>query len=315
MTLHARYDNDTDELAPNHRLRENTMEVSPAQRRQAKALWQRLTRRLPHSHLSTQDAFVTLSILNLPSAATKAVIQHQATLEAEAQWQAKLTTKLSSYLFGEGNGEGLEAYRNEVIGKRMYEFFHQSALTHRSLEGAWWTPVTASFVHLDSEHLLKNMAAFVGVAPVCAQVPGMSALHVFAIALGTSLFTSAATILRFSRFDLKAVASPMTCGFSAIVCAFTSVATLGSTGTEVQVLRSYRINVNSLWITMLGQIAYDFWGLVSQATELGPAWLGGVKKRNDCVSHLLGAVFGAAYYYAFLRRYKRATVSYREPRR
>jgi len=289
------------------------MDISPAQRRQVKAFCGRLTRRLPSSPSSTRDALIALGALIVPLAIAQGLIKHRATQEAEEQWNGKLTTRFVASLFGEE--DGLESLTNKLIGQRMLPFFNSFALTRSSLDGAWWTPVTASFLHINFEHLLKSIAAFVGVAPVCAQVPGMSALHVFGVALGTSLVTGGATLLRYSQIDATSQYWPCTCGFSAIVCAFTSVATMGFTGTEARLYGGCRINVNSLWITMLGQMAFDFYGLVDKTTEAGPAWLLGSKRRNDCVSHLLGAGFGVAYYYAFLRKYKYRGDGYRLGRR
>lgn len=288
------------------------MEISPAQRRHVGALWNRVTRQLPSPLLSTHDALAALGALNLPLAIAQGLVKHRAMREAEEQWDGKLT-KLTSFLYGEE--DGLKTLTNRLIGQRMEPFFSSFALTRSSLHGAWWTPLTASLLHKDFTHLIKNMAAFLGVAPICAQVPGMSALHVFGLALGTSLVTGGVTLLRYSCIAPTAQYWPSTCGFSAIVCAFTSIATLGFTGPDARLYGSYHINVNSLWMTMLGQIAYDFYDLLDGSTELGPAWLPGSKSRSDPVSHLLGAGFGALYYYAFLRHHRYRGNGYRLGRR
>lgn len=289
------------------------MDISPAQRRQFNALWNRLTRRLPSSQSSTRDALIALGALNIPLAIAQGLIKHRASREAEEHWNGRLTTRVVSFFSGEE--DGLQSLTDKITRQQMLPFFNSFALTRSSLDGAWWTPITASFLHANFEHLLKNTAAYVGVAPVCAQVPGLSALHVFGVALGTSLVTGGATLWRFNRIAPTDQYWPSACGFSAIVCAFTSVATLGFTGTDARLYGGYRINVNSLWMTMLGQMAYDFWDLLAGTTEVGPAWLSGSKRRNDCVSHLLGAGFGVVYYYAFLRKYRYGSDGYRLGRR
>lgn len=280
------------------------MEISPAQQRQVNALLTRLTRHIPRPNYSAADGLILLGALNVPLAIHQAAIKHRCSRIAEEQWRNSFIPKVTSFFSGKTGSEGFEAYRNDVVHSNMVPLFSRYALTRQSLQGVWWTPITSSFLHLDLEHLLGNMAAYVGVAPICAKVPGMTALHAFSVAIGTSLLTGGVTLLRLSRIPPFSRHYPVSCGFSAIVCAFTSVAALGFTGTQAQVFGSYRINVNSLWITMLSQIAWDVFRMVQQSSQHGPAWLSGSQKRVDCVGHLVGAGFGALYYYVFLRKYK-----------
>ncbi|KAM0720469.1 hypothetical protein Q7P37_004605 [Cladosporium fusiforme] len=139
------------------------------------------------------------------------------------------------------------------------------------------------------------MLALKTVAPACLDVPGMSAVHVFGIAVVSSLATSTATLYRFR--DAGWNTSWTSCGFSAVGCAFISVAALGA---DERVPGKAR----GVWSVAALQIAGDVVPLIrarcAPASASAGVGAGGAAEAVDYVGHLVGYACGAVYYAVFL---------------
>jgi membrane associated rhomboid family serine protease len=167
-----------------------------------------------------------------------------------------------------------------------------SPLTSR--KNRWWTLVTANFTHFKLSHLLGNMLALNAIGPACAEVPGMTPFHVFGIALTASLATGFQALYR-----LGDAPGWKMCGFSAVACAFTSVAALGAPMAQPDVFGKYPVKSQSV-LTVAGmQILSDV--LSAMRAQNGSAGAGSGKSEVvDYMGHLVGYACGAAYYALFL---------------
>lgn len=138
------------------------------------------------------------------------------------------------------------------------------------------------------------MLALNAVGPACAEVPGMTPLHVCGIALTSSLVTGFQALYR-----LSGTSGWTTCGFSAVLCAFTSAAALGAPQREPDVFGKYPVKARSVWTVAAMQIATDVVSLIrSRSGSARP----GKTESVDYVAHLIGYACGAAYYAFFLWR-------------
>ena len=138
------------------------------------------------------------------------------------------------------------------------------------------------------------MLALNAIGPACAEVPGMTPLHVFGIAVTASLATGFQALYRLSDTPGWKM-----CGFSAVACAFTSVAALGAPMAKPDVFGKYPVKAQSVWTVAGMQILSD---VVSVArAQSGSAGSGtGKSEVVDYMGHLVGYACGAVYYALFL---------------
>jgi membrane associated rhomboid family serine protease len=154
--------------------------------------------------------------------------------------------------------------------------------------------ITANFTHFKPSHLLGNMLALNAIGPACAEVPAMTPLHVFGIALTASLATGFQALYRLSDAPGWTM-----CGFSAVACAFTSVAALGAPMPEPDVSGKYPAQARSVLAVAGMQILSDVVSMV-RANSAGGGSRAGEKETVDYLGHLVGYACGAAYYAIFL---------------
>jgi len=192
-------------------------------------------------------------------------------------------------------------YASATNDNKLFRYLRENAVLSWSNIKAnrYWTLVTSAFSHQGFSHILFNMLAlntFGGVLCVAGGV-GVGAPHVAALFLGSALAGSAAFLYqkkpqidkRWGPFARHGLASSPECiGASGAVMGFATAATC------LAPLAHIRFILIPIGIPMFvltgGYIAADLF------------YLG----KNDLIghsAHLGGALFGAAYYLALLRRF------------
>jgi len=192
-------------------------------------------------------------------------------------------------------------YASTTNDSKMFRYLRENAVLSWSNVKAnrYWTLVTSAFSHKDLMHILFNMLALNTFGSVLCMAGGIGvgAPHVAALYLGSALAGSAAFLYqktpqvdsRWGRFAQHGLASSPTClGASGAVMGFATVATCLAPLMRMSFIL-IPIGVPMFLVTG-GFVAVDLF------------YLG----KNDLIgrsAHLGGALFGAVYYLAFLRRF------------
>ncbi|OCL02083.1 rhomboid-domain-containing protein [Glonium stellatum] len=153
--------------------------------------------------------------------------------------------------------------------------------------GKWWTIVTSTFFHMDLWHFLGNMFSMYAFGTILARHPGIRAIHVATLALGSGVFGSFGFLLHQYRrrqpnvktFGLGASGAVMGMG-AAAACLFPKHSVL-----------LYGIIPVPLWLLIGGYFAFDSYYLDKPGTKVAHA------------GHLGGLCFGLVYYFLRLRRF------------
>lgn len=275
------------------------MDLTSSQRQHASALWARLSSPKGGEGVdniaSSKIAFVVLGLLNLPAPAAYRFIKSRATRQAIAEWPETFNAKWIASFWPDKKPSLLADHISARVRDALQDFTPMLVLSPLTLrKSRWWTLLTANFTHFKLTHLLGNMLALNAIGPACAEVPGMTPLHVFGIALTASLATGFQALYRLS----DAPGWKM-CGFSAVACAFTSVAALGAPMAQPDVFGKYPVKAQSVWTVAGMQILSDVLSVVR--AQSGSAGSGSEKSEVvDYMGHLVGYACGAAYYALFL---------------
>ncbi|KAK4506786.1 hypothetical protein PRZ48_000519 [Zasmidium cellare] len=254
---------------------------------------------------SSQTAFRVLALLNLPAFLHFTTIHSRAIIQAKknyATWsKTSLLGRLTSPLLEAWNWkDSIIANRTHVLSATATSLWTKRfGLSSTSPLHTW---LTSGFTHRDFLHLAGNMAALFLYAPVCARVPGMSASHVAAITIGSSIFASAAQLVdwhyNYPRLFLSG--SRIAMGASGIVAAFVALAAVAAPpATRVRIpFTEFRTQIRGWAVT---QFTVDLLGcLAVHAERLSKRGLR--REPKVCfAAHLGGAVFGVLYYYVVLK--------------
>jgi membrane associated rhomboid family serine protease len=275
------------------------MDLTSLQRQHASSVWSGLYSMIggeaADSIASSKNAFVVLGLLNIPAPAAYHFIKTRATRQALASWPESWSAKWIAHYWPDKEPSLLADHISSHVRDALQGFTSKlvlSPLTTRN--NRWWTLVTANFTHFKLSHLLGNMLALNAIGPACAEVPGMSPLHVFGIALTASLATGFQALYRLSDAPGWTM-----CGFSAVACAFTSVAALGAPMAQPDVFGKYPVKARSVWTVAGMQILSDVVAAVRAQSGTGGSGPG-KSEVVDYVGHLVGYACGAAYYVLFL---------------
>ncbi|CAD0082641.1 unnamed protein product [Aureobasidium vineae] len=136
-------------------------------------------------------------------------------------------------------------------------------------QGRWWTIITSAFAHVDPIHFAFNMLSLYNFCSLCAFIPGMSGLHLAAVAGG----------------------SAVTGGLGFLYHRKTKIAEAGRGDWQ-----SRSRNYNSAALGASGAVMGMGYGVVDSYFLDSPT--SGIAHAG----HLGGLVFGTAYYLAFLRK-------------
>lgn len=275
------------------------MNLTSLQHQHASAVWSSLssstTGKGAYSIASSKNAFVVLGLLNIPAPAAYYLIKWRATRQAINEWPETFNAKWIAHFWPDKKPSLLADHISSRVRDALQGFTPMlvlSPLTTR--KNRWWTLVSANFTHFKLSHLVGNMLALNAIGPACAEVPGMTPLHVFGIALTASLATGFQALYRLSDAPGWTM-----CGFSAVACAFTSVAALGAPMAQPDVFGKYPVKARSVWTVAGMQILSDVVAAVRAQSGSGAAGPG-KSEVVDYVGHLVGYACGAAYYALFL---------------
>jgi membrane associated rhomboid family serine protease len=274
------------------------MDLTSVQRQHASAVWTRLRSLVggegADSVASSKNALIALGLINIPAPAAYYFIKSRATRQAIVEWPETWSATIYSY-FPDKKASLLADHISSRVRHALHGFTSMLVLSPLTAgKNRWWTLITANFTHFNLSHLVGNMLALNAIGPACAEVPGMTPMHVFGIALTTSLATGFQALYRLSDKPAWTM-----CGFSAVLCAFTSVAALGAPMAEPDMFGKYPVKARSVWTVAGMQILSDVVSLVRAKNGSGGSGAGKTE-LVDYVGHLVGYACGAAYYAFFL---------------
>lgn len=278
------------------------MNLSSSQHRQASAAWSRIRAILSNGSEdateSSTNTFIALALLNVPAPATYYFIKTRATRRALLEWPETFNARWVAHYFPDKQPSLLAEHISSRVSEALQGFTLKLVLSPLTTsQTRWWTLLTANFTHFNLSHLLANMLALNAVGPACAEVPGMTPMHVLGIALTTSLATGFQALYRLSDTPGWRM-----CGFSAVLCAFTSVAALGAPQSKPDMFGKYPVKANSVWTVAGMQILTDVISLVRARSGTNGGPRSGKTESVDYVAHLVGYACGAAYYACLLWR-------------
>lgn len=164
--------------------------------------------------------------------------------------------------------------------------------------GRWWTIITSAFAHVDPFHFAFNMLSLYNFCSLCAFIPGMNGLHLFAVA-GGSAVTGGLGFLYHRRTKIAAASRN---DWQSKTRNYNSAA-LGASGAVMGVgaLTACMIP-NAPMQLMLIPITFPLWVFVAGYGVVDAYLLDSPTSGIAHAGHLGGLVFGAAYYLAFMRR-------------
>jgi membrane associated rhomboid family serine protease len=275
------------------------MDLTSIQHQHASAVWARLRSSIggegADSVASSKNAFIALGLINIPAPAAYYFIKSRATRQAIVEWPETWNAKWIAHYFPDKKVSLLADHISSRVRDALHGFTSMLVLSPLTAgKNRWWTLITANFTHFNLSHLVGNMLALNAIGPACAEVPGMTPMHVFGIALTASLATGFQALYRLSDKPGWTM-----CGFSAVLCAFTSVAALGAPMAEPDMFGKYPVKANSVWTVAGMQILSDVVSLIRAKNGSGGSQAGKTE-LVDYVGHLVGYACGAAYYALFL---------------
>lgn len=278
------------------------MDCTSIQHQHATTAWRKfraiINTRAPTSQPSPTTALVALGLLNLPATAAYYITKALATRSALKSWPSSWNARWIAHYFPDKAASLRADHVSSHVREALRRLTSNLALSPQTISRKrYWTLLTANFAQFNLAHFVGNMVALNALAPACARVPGMSAAHVFGLALSTSLTTSAHALYRLNgEWGWKM------CGFSAVLCALTSVAALGARN-DAPDDASGRVSgkAQSVWTVAGVQLVSDLVAVLVPRRSGGAVGTGGGKTESvDFMAHLVGWSCGAVYYAIFL---------------
>ena len=189
-----------------------------------------------------------------------------------------------------------EAKRDRKLLRQLQE---NATLSWSNIQaGRYHTLITSAFSHMSFGHFIFNMISLNALGGILTWTPGIGAVHIISITLGSALAGSFAYLYhertrrpRDTRWGPNAQHVSHTTsalGASGVVLG------IGAAGTCLMPFASMFILPIPvpipLWLVTIGYAAFDIYGLDS-GSRIGHS------------AHLGGSIYGALYYFANLRRY------------
>lgn len=283
------------------------MDCTSIQHQHATTAWRKfraiIKPRAPTFQPSPKTALVALGLLNIPATAAYYRTRILATRRALQTWPSSWNARWIAHYFPNKTDSLRADHVSSHVRGALWRLTSNLALSPLTLtENRYWTLLTSNFAHFNLSRLLGNLFALRAIGRDCARVPGMTAAHVFGLALSTGLTTSV-----YMLYRLRAKSSWKVCGFSAILCALTSVAALGARGAEPDEPGRVSHKAMRVWMVALVQLASDCSAALPAGGSRGAARpRGGKTKAVEFNAHLLGWACGAVYYAIFLRPQNRS---------
>ncbi|KAI4800408.1 hypothetical protein E4T44_11745 [Aureobasidium sp. EXF-8845] len=177
--------------------------------------------------------------------------------------------------------------------QRAQRFYHSGVDS-----GRWWTIITSAFAHIDPVHFAFNMLSLYNFCSLCAFIPGMNGLHLFAVAGGSAVTGG----LGFLYHRKRKVQEAGRGDWQTKTKNYNSAA-LGASGAVMGVGALTACMVpNAPMQLMLIPITFPLWIFVAGYGVVDSYFLDSPTSGIAHAGHLGGLVFGAAYYLAFLRK-------------
>ncbi|KAI5242151.1 hypothetical protein E4T42_07755 [Aureobasidium subglaciale] len=165
--------------------------------------------------------------------------------------------------------------------------------------GRWWTVLTSAFAHIDPVHFAFNMLSLYNFCSLCAFIPGMNGLHLFAVAGGSAVMGGFGFLYHRKR-KISESSSPS--DWQNKTRNYNSSA-LGASGAVMGIGALTACMVpNAPMQLMLIPITFPLWVFVAGYGLVDSYFLDSPNSGIAHAGHLGGLVFGTAYYLAFLRK-------------
>ncbi|KAJ9618974.1 hypothetical protein H2203_008790 [Taxawa tesnikishii (nom. ined.)] len=149
--------------------------------------------------------------------------------------------------------------------------------------GRYWTLLTSNFAHLYPQHYVANLTALITAGQTITDAPGITAMHVWTLTIGSGICSSIAFLAHQSTLPVWRQSRAL--GASGIATAFGAVAALLEPSKSVKINGVLPVKQ---WQFALGIAAIDAF-LLNDSDNIGHA------------AHLGGAAFGVAYYFLVIR--------------
>ena len=180
----------------------------------------------------------------------------------------------------------------------LNENFTLSMTNYRA--GRYWTLLTSAFSHTDFVHFLFNMFAFRAFGTILSFMPGVGAFHVVSLCLGSAITGS------FAFLYQRDLSSPPNTKFPGAIVGARGVelSALGASGMVMGAGMSATCLMPKAPVSLMFlPVIMPLWVLMGVYVGIDMYFLGDGTSKIGHDAHLGGALYGAAYYLGYLRKY------------
>ena len=163
--------------------------------------------------------------------------------------------------------------------------------------GRWYTILTSAFAHIDPFHFGFNMLSLYNFCTLCAWVPGMNGLHIFAIAAGSAI-SGGLGFLWHRKNQIREAQ-----GNWQMAARNYNSSALGASGAVMGVGAVTACLIPKAPVQlMLIPISFPLWVFVAGYGLVDSFFLNSPTSSIAHAGHLGGLFFGTVYYLALLRK-------------
>jgi len=182
---------------------------------------------------------------------------------------------------------------NHKDRRLVQELYEKATISWKNVRaGRYYTLVTSAFSHQDLRHFVFNMFALHAFATVASTVPGLGALHIVALSIGSAIAGSASFL--YHQHSIGASSSRSAWGTQTINSALGASGTVMGLGAAATCLQPFS------WMLVMGVVPMPLWALTLLYAGVD-IWYLDSGSRIGHAAHLGGSAFGLLYYFAGMR--------------
>jgi membrane associated rhomboid family serine protease len=188
--------------------------------------------------------------------------------------------------------------RDSKLLQWLNENFTLSMTNYRA--GRYWTLLTSAFSHNNFVHFLFNMVAFNAFGTILSLTPGVGAFHVAALCVGSAITGN------FAFLYQRGLTSPSNTRFPNAIGGARGIefSALGASGMVMGAgLAATCLMPTAPMALMFLPVAMPLWAIMSIYVGIDMYYLDEGTSKIGHSAHLGGALYGAAYYFGYLRKY------------